>query len=137
MNVENILKVADAIEQHSIPDLGFNLGWWLCDGEEDRSGHGCRTTACIAGWAIAVRDGGGMPEQRPLNFDWLNEAGDFMGLPNESDRSGYDPIRADLMLSIEEHRTPSEAAAVLRHLAATGEVDWSIASTLTNTNGAK
>ena len=130
MNVENILKVADAIEQHSIPDLGFNLAWWFSpEGRpsDDRSGHGCGTTACIAGWAVAVRDGG-VPHDRPGSFDWLNEAGDFMGLPSPDVEEVYDPTRAALMLTLDETVTPVRAAAVLRHLAATGEVDWSIPS---------
>ena len=58
MNKENILKVADAIEQHSIPDLGFNMSIWVGIGSlyEDKSGHKCGTVGCIAGWATTVKN---------------------------------------------------------------------------------
>jgi len=54
MNRENILRVADAIEQHSIPDLGFNMNQMLGEAaphNPDQTGRSCGTVACIAGWA--------------------------------------------------------------------------------------
>ena len=111
MNVENILKVADAIEQHSIPDLGFNMSVWkeaASPWRRDMSGHNCRTVACIAGWTVAL-----FPD---------DDAADALGMDDD---------RADLLFYprgwINGSAFPSSrAVAVLRHLAATGEVDWSI-----------
>lgn len=121
MNKDNILKVADAIEQHSIPGLGFNMRKYFCptdvDHNPDLSGHTCGTTACIAGWAIAVRDGGNPTD---FNGPWLYDAAEFMGLWKDEQAT------KDLMLETNNTITPAHAVAVLRHLAETGEVDWSV-----------
>ena len=112
MNVENILKVADAIEQHSIPDLGFNMRRWrfrFRNGINDKSGHHCKTCACIGGWTEALFPG--VAAHKSLGLLSLKVHALFY--PDAAPRA-YDA-------------TPSQAAAVLRHLAATGEVDWSIA----------
>lgn len=123
INVENILRVADAIEHHSIPDLGFNMFDYTMDagdlahfGVSDMSGHNCGTTACIAGWALAVRDEGKLPDVE----DYHAEAANFLELPLRTSEA--------LFLHWNDGTTPAEAVAVLRHLAATGEVDWSISS---------
>lgn len=117
MNRENILKVADAIESHSIPDLGFNMSLWIDrkpGPEDDRSGHNCGTTACIAGWAVAVMNGGVIPE---------------VGVPIQDDAEKYFGLNwtdgEDLFVNwVGKSPTPAEAVIVLRHLAETGEVDW-------------
>ena len=131
MNRENVLKVADAIEQHSIPDLGFNMSQWVGrDGEySDRSGHQCQTTACIAGWAAAVATGKTMAPNGPYDFGATDGAGyrkaavtiarEFMGLTQDH-----------LFWGGNGYTTPLKAVAVLRHLAETGEVDWSVADTV-------
>jgi hypothetical protein len=115
MNVENILRVADAIEQHSIPDLGFNMGVWTDEGLEDLSGHKCGTVACIGGWANAVEAGSKMLEwDSPLLGSQQAKA--FLGLGGwESD---------ELFFGCVYGVSPSQAVSVLRHLAKTGEVDW-------------
>ncbi len=119
MNVENILKVADAIEQHSIPDLGFNMRRWrdrAGASSPDLSGHGCGTVACIGGTAEAM-----FPKKL---------AEDALGLTHEQSKALFFAVdgTGNRVISDEEFGsiTPSQAAAVLRHLAATGEVDWSI-----------
>jgi hypothetical protein len=121
MNVENILKVADAIEQHSIPDLGFNMLWLKSEvgGDADRSGHNCGTVACVAGWTIALFGSRG---------DGFMEAGQHLGLPRSKYRplfypgTGLDEDEADTHPAW--GATPAQAASCLRHLAETGEVDW-------------
>lgn len=115
MNKENILAVADAIERHTIPDLGFNMG--LIRGTADakypdKSGFDCGTVACIAGWTNAVAGGEG-----------VDAAGDYLGI--EGDR-----LRSKLFYPDNPYlgATPAQAGRVIRHLAETGEVDWSVAN---------
>ncbi len=120
MNKRNILKVAKAIEQHSKRTLGFNMSLYFSDGLPDKSGHHCRTTACVAGWTIAVAK----PRKRRVWYNRLvDDASEFLGL---------DLGTAEDLFLVGESRQmlasvlPFEAVAVLRHLAKTGRVDWSI-----------
>ena len=144
MNRENILAVANAIETHSIPDLGFNMGWHigsLADDPNntamvDRSGNGCGTVACIAGYANVIATG-------EKNTSFLTDvefdsAADWLGLDH------YDADELFYAKTITESRwedgeialaprslssiDATEAVAVLRHLADTGIVDWSVAA---------
>ncbi|MDB5531558.1 MAG: hypothetical protein JWR51_4661 [Devosia sp.] len=124
MNKENILKVADAIEQHSIPDLGFNMHNWTYAADSvvtDHSGHNCRTVACIAGWAARVATG------HMIRDSYSEEvAAEFFGMDGENDDPAalFSPrnIDSDLWRSIDQQ----QAVLTLRHLAETGEVDWSV-----------
>lgn len=130
MNVENILKVADAIEQHSIPDLGFNMSGYIARrGVRDQSGHNCQTTACIAGYA-AVLSGAVKPDE--VDADAHEPGAAFLGLAGEAADSLFfarnHPQYRSRGSRLWERITAPEAIAVLRHLAATGEVDWSISS---------
>lgn len=130
MNVEHINQVADAIEQHTIPWLGFNMSSYKANKYADRSNHDCGTTACIAGWANAIRLG--LTENTPDEYGWCrhtgaalwlglseNQADDLFYARNHPDywENGYaawDTISAD------------QAVRTLRHLAKTGEVDWEV-----------
>lgn len=124
MNVENILKVADAIEQHSISDLGFNMDdWCMLDGaEHDKSGHNCGTVACVAGWAVAVARGA--DTEALLNIaergDVFDDAADFLGLKEAQANALFIPRGVVFWDDI----TPTVAGRVLRHLASTDKVDW-------------
>lgn len=126
INVENILRVADAIEQHSIPDLGFNMGVFRSKADPtdpsgvDLTGHNCGTVACIAGWAEAVyvREGGDPDRYRSSSW--------YFGI--EDDRTSERLITPPGWRTNPSQFTPERAVAVLRHLAATGEVDWTISS---------
>jgi hypothetical protein len=128
MNKDRILAVADAIEKHSIPDLGFNMQYFVAASRPwtpDRSGAKCGTVACIAGWTRAVRNGA-IPKHAATIHDfryhheaqWLGiDAKDARALFLPEDLPGgpnYDSI------------TPAHAVAVLRHLAEIGKVDWSV-----------
>ncbi len=122
MNVENILRVADAIEQHSIPDLGFNMelyGKSAAIQHEDRSGHAYGTTACIAGWTAVVggfRKAGQLSDREGEEIKEFSES--YFGI-NEGD--------GDELFAPSINRddvTPAQAVRTLRHLAATGEVNW-------------
>lgn len=127
-NVENILKVADAIEKHSIADLGFNMGEVVDQSDEwtkDLSGHDCGTVACIAGWAISIEHGLANGREA-LNF-YLDEpfglasAGAFLGLEPETWQTLFLGVGAPASLDAIE---PDQAVRTLRSLAATGKVDW-------------
>lgn len=135
MNTAFILEVADAIEQHSIADLGFNMEDYIADNTEraasnyrhirDLSGHNCNTVACIAGWAVHVQE---KPEaiyrssyERVKRIDGIATfyaAREYMGLDYEL----ADKLFAPTYFSEWSKITPAVAAATLRHLAATGEV---------------
>lgn len=134
MNKENILAVADAIEGHTIPGLGFNMGNFVGpprDGEYDLSGHSCGTIACIAGTARVVRTGV-IVHVLGSHFHWHQEA-DWLGLDHDDAHelffaegfwNGFTAEPPGGLGGI----TPAQAVRVLRHLAQTGEVDWSVAT---------
>lgn len=132
MNVENILKVADAIEQHSIAELGFNMGLFQGFGGQfyDHTGHNCGTTACIGGWANAIQsktlvEAGDLTEADARNFLGLS--------PAKASDLFYARNYPENLISPDEDYfigiTAEQAVATLRHLAATGKVDWAIGST--------
>lgn len=124
-NVENVRRVADAIEGHAFKALGFNMRNWT-GGNSDRSGHNCGTVACIAGWAAAVSTGKAPSRgdhtvsakaEAFLGLEWVDA--DRLFIPNvlvddEDDDAGatWDRI------------SPDAAVEVLRHLADEGEIDW-------------
>lgn len=127
MNKRNILKVADAIETHSIPWLGFNMNLELARfdevAEDDRTGRHCGTVGCIAGWAVAMsRHMTSAPEESIyFRYDeptkWLglsDDTADALFYPRQLPPGSWDDI------------TPAHAVAVLRHLAKTGKVDWTV-----------
>ncbi len=117
MNVERIRELADVIEKQPhtsyLADHGFNM---------ETLAHKCGTPCCIAGWAEHLA--GNDPDDDAcldqsaewLGIKYLNEGIElfFPGDTYGSDR--WDRI------------TPAHAAAVLRNLADTGHVDWSIAA---------
>jgi len=114
MNKENILAVADAIETHSVPDLGFNMGGYFFEGEDADDGK-CGTVACIAGWTCKVL---GEPSNE-YEHGWT--AGDHLGLDHEQRTLLFTPRG---WLGSPEIFKARHAVRVLRHLAETGEVDW-------------
>jgi len=127
MNVENILKVADAIEQHRIAGLGFHMNYLVSSTRgaliEDKLGiKDCGTVMCIAGWASAISG----RKDNPAFY----HARDFLGIdPKTSRHLFYAANHPDSEVGEGplDDITATQAVAVLRHLAATGEVDWTIA----------
>lgn len=118
MNVENILKVADAIEQHSIPGLGFNMLDWRGPADRvvcDKSGHNCGTVACIGGWTEAIfpkdEHGRAVPAGETLDLD-EDQRGRLFFMYGT--RRSLGSVKSD------------HAVRTLRHLAATGEVNWDL-----------
>jgi len=121
MNVENILRVADAIEQHSIPDFGFLMSDWMDNNVTDYKGDKCGTVACVAGHAYAVATGNLVPSE-----DLRTTAQAFLGLDSITSDDLFCPYTIDIQDW--EHITPDQAVRTLRHLAATGEVRWNLSA---------
>ncbi len=118
MNADNIRKVADAIEQHSIAELGFNMRSFHRVGGLDTSGHECETTACIGGWTLALLD-----PQTWKHAPWdSGRAAALLGLDAAQEDELFFPYLADGYRKVR----PARAVAVLRHLADRGTVDWTI-----------
>lgn len=123
MNVENILKVADAIEQHSISELGFNMAITIKEGTSlvDRTGYNCNTVACIAGWAVVIDRGLKEALVVARNMETCDTALEILDISEEDGDDLFTPPG----YGKGEH-TPVQAVRTLRHLAATGEVDWDL-----------
>jgi hypothetical protein len=129
VNTDRILELADVIEGHKL-DLGFNMASFADHATlayPDKSGHDCGTTACIAGWAIAMKKGTWIVEE--LALDVMGN----MELDVDKEASSYLEIgystSADLFYrwptgTMPGEVTPELAAATLRLLAETGRVDW-------------
>lgn len=133
MNPERILAVADAIENNTIQHLDFNLRFMT-----EPQANGCGSLACVAGYTLAIKNG----EFKAIRengssaaFDAAAvEAGDWLGLSKteremlffpDSHGGPYDTGWFDCMYDLED--VPKEQAVrTLRHLAATGEVDWTV-----------
>lgn len=135
VNRENVLKVADAIEKHSIEWLGFNMDEWAAEAGKSYPDRldSCSTVACLAGWTYVVRYPSTTPEQLlRLSDDFysgkqrtvLTRAETFLELTDRESDDLFRPSGAGAWNKIE----PSKAVAVLRHLAETGVIDWSISS---------
>jgi hypothetical protein len=120
MNIERIRQLADVIaaQPHTplAAESGFNMNNWT---------HTCGSPACIAGWANFIRtdDDGTFLGDMVAAAAWLGinirQAAELFQ-PDEPDKDEPDDI-----LSWSDI-TPAHAAAVLRHLAVTGQVDWSV-----------
>lgn len=125
MNKERILEVADAIEQASIPNLGFNMAWWFLEAGTDydmSKKHQCGTVACIAGWTYAVKHRG---DPELLNLMKINKdaiCGEAQAYLDVSEKdAGH--------LFVEScNNDPDDkyAVRVLRHFAETGNVEWNL-----------
>lgn len=138
LNKEKLHKFADMIEQEKHVNFdnvdnprdemtGFNMGMVF---------HTCGTPACLAGYmcATAVSDGF-LPVQDFMNggTSAYLKAGAWMhDVPvEEYYREGtyyFNLFEPDSRIAGKnwDDITPQDAAKVIRHLADTGEVDWSI-----------
>lgn len=112
MNVERIRELADVIEKQphapSFGREGFCMDTWQ---------HPCGTPACIGGWA-AFASGKSLIH----GLIW-NDAQDHLGLSDDQSGDLFYPNNYEGEWS---DITPAHAAAVLRNLAETGQVDWSV-----------
>lgn len=116
VNPVNVNRVADAIENGELVKrgIGFNMAAWRepVHGDViDRTGHHCKTVACIGG-----------------TVDILFLTGTDRGRENKLGLSPDQFLRLVAPMDAHPWRdiTPAHAVSVLRHLAETGEVDWSV-----------
>jgi hypothetical protein len=115
MNKERILALADIIEKQPHVEhtaaKGFNMWGYR---------HPCGSPSCIAGWAIhsfpRVRSDEG-PQ---------SHAAKILGISWDEASPLFDPEHYVEGVMDMRSITPAHAAAVLRHLASSGEVDWSV-----------
>jgi hypothetical protein len=126
MNKENILKVADAIENATLTKdhgIGFNMAYFFeSSGHlEDHTHQECGTTACIAGWASLISEKEVAARDDPDVME--DVAMEYLGLSN---MQAVDLFYARCVRKPMADITQAEAVRVLRHLAETGKVDWSI-----------
>jgi hypothetical protein len=131
LNKKRLLQLADVLEAHSIPDVGFNMWTFYIEldkaerGLRDYSNHKCGTVACIAGHTLLLFEENGrrILEERSFVDDISQKAAEILGLrPWQTSELFYQtsiPTRGG-----RQPITPQHAARVIRHLAATGEVDW-------------
>lgn len=135
MNKRTILKVAKAIEtaakrKEGLRGVGFNMDSYIADADEVRCDHvdSCGTVSCIAGWTCLVA--GGLNDADSLReieatqsvYAIPRRAAEILGIDFETRYDLFTPHGAGPWASI----TPAHAVAVLRHLAETGVVDWSV-----------
>ena len=123
MSKERILALAETIEHapkgRVLQDIqGFDMTDFT---------HHCGTPACIAGWSIWEFFG-----RSDENLDELVQASnktysaiacEYLGIPGEQGEILFFPEGFDKPWN---EITQQEAARVLRNLAETGQVDWSI-----------
>ncbi len=127
MNIGNILKVADAIENSTVQNLGFNMkGYMQINSKHaiDYSGKDCGTVACIAGWACAIE---GVPyEDISHSSVAFNMGAKLFGLSEEEAEELFVP-ETETVNYYSTDILPANAVRCLRNLAITGKVDWEAA----------
>lgn len=120
MNIENIHRLADYLDTlNEVAPARFNMNQWYAE-------HPCGTIGCIAGHAMVLLD----PRGAQWNWKPYNAA-EHLGLVcNQLERSVelFTPDEDILRECGLDYRgvRANHAAKVLRHLAATGKVDWTI-----------
>ena len=121
MNIDNINRLADVIEAQSHTDReaedGFAMNCFF---------HTCGTPACIAGWADFLANGDEWVASDTLESRSQNVEGRAMEWLGMSSSQRYELFWGGTKIADLAKVTPTHAAAVLRHLAATGDVDWFI-----------
>ena len=121
------LQAGDTTQTH---EVGFNMGSWftIWDYQDDakkadKSGHACGTTACIAGHVVTLHNAKtGVPLSRSPD-SVSTKAQEVLGLTSSQ---AYVLFHGSPMDTELRDTTPGQAAKVLRHLAATGYVDWTV-----------
>lgn len=140
MNKERILALADAIEQgyHQTNGsmMGFDMDVFYTVGKKMyiEQPEECGSVGCIAGWVVSM-----YKERKPdethdmmmrtttimrtarqlLDLGIFEASVLFQQYPQGRTNEDNDWTERDYI-------TPAEATLVLRHLAVTGDVDWSI-----------
>lgn len=117
MNTDNIRRLADVIEAEPHTDReaasGFTMMCFF---------HTCGTPACIAGWADTLS--GADDWSGATRTDCVEErAAKWLGLAASQ---AYALFWGGTEIKDLKSVSPTHAASVLRHLADTGRVDWSV-----------
>lgn len=137
MNKERLLELADLLESEKVVGH-FDMDYFFKSYNLSVPTHThklgaaealnvCGTVACIAGWAVAAFN----PKLQGFQIDYEQIAADLLGLRYEqADRLFTPSDNGDDCDPEDEDRSPyaasaKQAAKVVRHLAETGEVDWS------------
>ena len=84
MNTQRMMILADLLD--SLPEEKFELAYWVNDRRQegetpdyvDLSVYDCNTTACIAGWAVALKND--LAVDNLYCGDVEVQAGDYLGL---------------------------------------------------------
>ena len=125
MNAENLGRLANVIED--LPTVEYDYSYdapgpegsmyadTFCMKEEQ---HRCGSPACLLGWAEHIF---GRDAYDALDLSFPDETVALFTPENRHARFGAGPDEYG-------HITAQHAAAVLRHAAKTGEIDWSIDS---------
>lgn len=93
---------------------GFNL---------NREFFGCGAPACIAGWATSLATNSSHIKMSDIKTETMK----FLGIDSETFEELCYPFDAFAGSNVEfEDILPEEAAKVIRNLAETGQVDWTI-----------
>lgn len=112
MRIDRLNQLADALK-NGLPGVKFDVADWL----EIR---GCGTTACVAGHAIILAGLAGSPEAIEDLPRFSTTAQEWLELDDEDANELF-------YGGIGVLATAPMAARVVRRLAQTGEVDWSVA----------
>ena len=125
MNTALMLDVADHIEHL---EWGERPGCFKMRNYTHGNERSCRTPACIAGWTIALGHDNPADVWGEKIFDVARE---LLGISFSEGVQLFMPMGtvASYIITDREsraHISLARAAAVLRHLAYTGIVDWSI-----------
>lgn len=130
MNKENMLKIADAIEAHTIANFRM----------VDFFKESCGTSACVAGFAhllMAKETGAPKPEDNFLSAPRLNQAADYLGLEYNDAYELFHALSLDGdgdedtygFEVIDENEYNHHGAKVLRWMAENDNVNWKEALT--------
>lgn len=121
MNREHILLVADAIEHHKLPSIGFNMSCLMMEHGHypDLSGRGCGTVACIAGHAVILSSPDTNWSKAFLN-DIEDAAQKYLDIREDQ---AFDLFFADNGPDLTDI-TLEMAVRTLRHFAETGVIKW-------------
>lgn len=127
MNIDRINALADFISQLDFvapyeDRVGFNMSMFVNRTHRNDEQYDCGTPACIAGWATWLDLG------KPVvmkDNDILFNARDYLDISSGMAWQLFIPEDLPNDLALDDV-TQKQAAKVLRHLAATGTVDWSI-----------
>lgn len=129
MNTENILAVADAIENNTIDHLDFNMRYITAPAKS-----GCGSVACIAGYTLAVKNGvfQAVAEDDHAAYGKIAaEARAWLGLSDWTAEELFFPdswkFNWGFIDKYDLEKIPKDQAVrTLRHLAASGGVNWEV-----------